>query len=134
MIPETIPSLLLIFESVITQFSSIIYVAAANQFLLPKCGVSNESVRCRIVVSAANQFSLSNCGVSSEPVFAASWCQQRTVFAAKSWCQHGISFLCRIMVSAANQFPLSNCGVSNELVFANDSMFQRISSLTNMRH
>jgi hypothetical protein len=110
MIPETIPSLLLIFESAITQFSSIIYVAAANQFLLPKCGVS------------------------SEPVFAASWCQQRTVFAATSWCQHGISFLCRIMVSAANQFPLSNCGVSNELVFADDSMFQRISSLTNMRH
>jgi hypothetical protein len=70
MIPETIPLLLLIFESTTAQFSSIIYVAGTNQFLLPKCGVSNESVRYRIVVSAANLFSLSNCGVSSEPVFA----------------------------------------------------------------
>jgi hypothetical protein len=35
---------LIIFESVATQFSSTILVLAANLFSLLKCGVSNESV------------------------------------------------------------------------------------------
>jgi hypothetical protein len=90
MIPETIPSLLLIFESAITQFSSIIYVAAANQFLLPKCGVRANQFSPHRGVSS-EQFSLPHHGVSTESVsFAELWCQQQ------------ISFLCRIVVSATN--------------------------------
>jgi len=60
-----------------------------------------------ISVSVANQFLLPNYGVSS-----------KLVFATELWCQ----------------FSLQNYNVSSESIFTDDSVFQQISLLTNLRH
>jgi hypothetical protein len=120
--------MLTISESATTQFSSTIFVPAANQS------------RCWIVLPASSQLSLLNCVVCNESVFVAELCClqlissraqncSEPVLAAKLCClqwvsffcrivvQQQISFCCRIVLSTASQFSLPNSGVCDESVF-----------------
>ena len=96
-------------------------LSAANQFLLPNCVISSESVsllivlsavnlfRCGIMSLAENQFLLLNCIVCSDSLFIAELCcLQQLVFSAELSCLPRIHFRCRIMLSTANQFFMPN--------------------------